>query len=307
MQNPNRSVGADLLNQQSKEQAAAIQKQKFIRLEDILTNEMNNYEINEEEVESLVESIRNVGLQQNLVVIPVANGKYKLTTGHKRFTALQRLYKENNDKWEFVNCTITNIKDVNLPVSDELKELYLITTTNAEGRNKASDLYTSYRNLQQIYTEAKKNGYKMPGRIRELLSNQLQVSTGQISKLEAIQKQGIKEVIEAIQNEQFANISVAYEVAQQPKEVQEKILESAKESQAPITSKDVKEITDKEKEEDNNTKVNVNVDALLKEILNDNFIFTDNNYQISSKEYNTILQSINRIGKELSKISKIIK
>lgn len=49
------------------------------------------------------------------------DGNYKLLTGHRRFTALKELSKED-DKFKFVPCSITDIDSVKLPVSEKARK-----------------------------------------------------------------------------------------------------------------------------------------------------------------------------------------
>ena len=137
-----------LLNSKSLELKQGLEIVK-IPIDKIIENENNNYSIND--IDELIESIKTVGLKQNLDVMKLPDGNYKLLTGHRRFTALKELSKED-DKFKFVPCSITDINSVKLPVSEKSKEEYLITTTNATQRNMTeSDKYNQY-NTCLLYT-----------------------------------------------------------------------------------------------------------------------------------------------------------
>lgn len=303
------NIGQGLLNTASQEQRKNVNKTHIIQLQDIIPNDMNNYKIEDEDVESLVESIRLVGLQQNLVVIPQDDGKYRLTTGHKRYAALKRLYEENPEKWEYVNVYYSDIENVNLPISNELKELYLITTTNSESRNKAADIYTSYLNLKKIYQAAQEAGYKIPGGMRKYLSERLNRSAAQIGKLDYIESHGTDELKKEILSETFDTIAVANSVAHMPEEEQREVIDEIKKREKsgekqPVTAKDVENIRkDKKKEEiieqESIDQYTQNVNKKMNQLC-------DMIPSMKEKNVRSVMKSLKKIENEIEKIEGML-
>ena len=56
-----------------------------------------------------------------------------------------------------------DVQSIDLPLSDELKELYVLTTTNAEQREKSDyDVMLKVQNLRRLYSELKAAGHPLP-------------------------------------------------------------------------------------------------------------------------------------------------
>ena len=80
-----------------------------------------------------------------------------------------QLRAEGNTQYDLVPCIVVDVQGIDLPLSDELKELYVLTTTNAEQREKTDyDLMLQVQNLSRIYTELKAAGYPLRGRQRDM-------------------------------------------------------------------------------------------------------------------------------------------
>ena len=75
-------LGNGMLNQFSQELKEGFTIE-YIPINKIDENENNNYST--EDIDELVDSIRTVGLKQNLDVMLLPNGRYRLLTGHRRF------------------------------------------------------------------------------------------------------------------------------------------------------------------------------------------------------------------------------
>lgn len=195
-------IGNGLLNEMSQNLKEGFEV-TLIPIDKIYENENNHYSI--EDIDELAESIKEVGLKQNLDVIKSSNGNYKLLSGHRRFKALQ-LLSASDDKYKMIPCTITELSSVHMPIDDSKKEKYLITITNSTQRNMTdSDLFNQYNDLIDIYKEAEKNGYKISGRRRSLIAKDMNISSAQVGKMDYIKKNATPELIEEIQKD---NISI---------------------------------------------------------------------------------------------------
>ena len=82
-----------------------------------------------------------------------------------------------------------DVQSIDLPLSDELKELYVLTTTNAEQREKSDyDVMLQVQNLRRIYSELKAAGHPLRGRQRDLIAETLGISATQVQRYSSIDK-----------------------------------------------------------------------------------------------------------------------
>lgn len=285
-------LGNGLLNNYSKELKETFEIVN-IPIDKIDENEKNNYSI--EDIDELVDSIRTVGLKQNLDVMKMPNGRYKLLTGHRRFKALQQLSSEN-EKYKMIPCTVTEIGSVTLPISEESKEKYLIHITNSTQRDMTeADKYNQYKDLVAIYTEAKNNGFTLSDKMRNLIANDMNVSAAQIGKMDYIRNNGTEDLEKRIlENE--VTIAEANIIAHKDKKEQatarpkkEKIIDSLQQDTYTLETDVINHLTKKYSQVTQSYNI-----AVKKEV------------QINKKDYAKILESQQKILKELEKIQKII-
>lgn len=209
----------DLLNDVSLEKKGSSQEVTWIARSLILKNERNGYVVGD--IDSLAADIKHGGLAQPLEVYPCKNGKYKLLTGERRLTALDKLI-ENGDWTTDIPCFVRELEEYKLNLSDASKEMYALIRTNRFNRNKTdADLLFETTELKKIVEEMRKNGEKelwfgeetesveLSGRTREIVGKALDISNGQIAKIETITKKGIQQVVEAIKAQRM-NIAAGY-------------------------------------------------------------------------------------------------
>ena len=55
---------------------------------------------------------------------------YDVLGGQRRYLAIGQLREAGNKKYDEVPCTVVNPQNIDLPVDDETKYLYVIATTN---------------------------------------------------------------------------------------------------------------------------------------------------------------------------------
>lgn len=217
-------LGGGLLNEKSKELATNDFKITYISIDDILENEKNDG-FSMDEIEDLKTSIEEVGLEQNLVVKDLGNGKYKLLSGHRRFRALKELVADGNDKFKNAPCVIKNLSKIELPLDEEMKELYAIATTNAEVRkNTPGDLKKLMEMLSSVYDKLKENGYKKLGKRRDFLADKLGVSSRTVGMLSYIDKNLNHEYKEDFESGNLP-LRTANELAHLPADEQKKFVD----------------------------------------------------------------------------------
>lgn len=252
-----------LLNNTSKSKM----KITMIPYEDIMRNEKNHYSI--EDIESLAASISDVGLREPLEVKPLDDGQYMLIGGERRYTAIGQLRAEGNTQYDLVPCIVVDVQGIDLPLSDELKELYVLTTTNAEQREKTDyDLMLQVQNLSRIYTELKAAGYPLRGRQRDMIADKLGISPTQVQRYSSINK-NLDEDLKEDFKEGKMPLTVASAAAALPKEKQAALKDLTSEKEE-ITQKDVDQVASvtsscspkETKKEVDQAEVTVNADFL---------------------------------------------
>ena len=253
----------NLLNNSSKSRM----KITMIPYEDIVRNEHNHYSI--EDIESLAASISDVGLREPLEVKALDDDRYMLIGGERRYTAIGQLRAEGSTRYDLVPCIVVDVQSIDLPLSDELKELYVLTTTNAEQREKTDyDLMLQVQNLNRIYNELRAVGYPLRGRQRDMIADKLGISPTQVQRYSSINKH-LDEDLKKDFKEGKMPLTVASAAAALPKEKQAALKDLTAEKEV-ITQKDVDQVASvtsscspqEIKKEVNQEKVTVNTDFL---------------------------------------------
>lgn len=222
-----------------KEQSFRIEK---IDINNIIPNIKNKYSI--QGIEELKFSILHNGLKQNLEVKDNGDGTYSLLSGERRYTALKELIEEGNDKFRLIPCLITDLErsssfldeNGNEILTTEDKEDLAIVTTNSENREFTdSDRAFQVSTLKRIYKKLSDSGVKLPGRISELIADQLDMSIGQVKNLQFIETHGSNELKQKLENNEIS-IGAATQVAHLSPAQQKEVL-----SNDTVTSSTVKE------------------------------------------------------------------
>lgn len=170
---------------------------RYIDIKDIKRNKKNFYEI--VNVDELAEDIKMNGLNHNLVVRKLDNGKYELISGERRYTALTQLVEQGNEIFALVPCKVIEANDID-------SEIILIQA-NAQTRELTEiEKLEQVKRLTELYKTKKKNGEKVPGKIREIIANDLKLSPTQVGRYERINKNLIPELKEILEN---GNLTIA--------------------------------------------------------------------------------------------------
>ena len=201
-----------------------------VPIEDIVRNEQNEYSI--EGIDSLAASIHDVGLRQPIEVKRLPDGTYQLIGGERRLTAMKKLLEEGDTRWQMVPCVVSNPPELDLPISDELKELYALTTTNAEQRSKTDhDKMLDIKAMRRIYTALKDAGYPLAEYQRSFIAANLNMSESQVQRLEYLDghlNDGFKQLMAA---EKLPS-TVATMISKLPEEDQAALLQRQREDPA---------------------------------------------------------------------------
>lgn len=226
-----------------KEQTFRIEK---LSIDSIIPNKKNEYSV--QGIEELKFSILHNGLKQNLEVKDNGNGTYSLISGERRYTALKSLFDEGNEQFRLVPCLITDIskgssfldKNGNEILTNDDKEMWSIITTNSEGRQYTdADRAFQVRELKKIYTKLANNGVKLPGKMSQLIADELQMSKAQVERIQYVETHGTDELKEKFNNNELS-IRAASDVAHLSPAQQKEVLKNTE-----ITSATIKAHTEK--------------------------------------------------------------
>ncbi|CEJ75460.1 ParB protein [[Clostridium] sordellii] len=159
-------------------------KIEYIDIDNIVRNEKNFYEI--VDIEDLAEDISINGLNHNLVVRPIKEGKYEIISGERRYTALKELVDKGDEKFKKVPCKISDLNDLD-------SEIVLIQS-NAQSRELSeTDKLKQVQRLTELYKLKKQKGETV-GRIREIISKDTGLSPTQVGRYTTINKNLIPEL-----------------------------------------------------------------------------------------------------------------
>lgn len=227
----------DLLNNSSKD-TTDIKRDKIIKfktisisIENLVPSKENFYSTNEEEIKELKDSIEVFGLQQNLVAKKIDDNNYEIIAGHRRYLALKSLYEEGKEEFQYVPCKIETTEE-------DIRSKLILLITNSTARVLTDwEKTRQAEKLKELLIEYKKQE-KLPGRVREIVADILNVATSKIARMESISKNLSNNLKEEFK-ENNINISTAYEASKLPEEQQEEIYDELKEK-GNITIQDVK-------------------------------------------------------------------
>ena len=198
----------------------------LLSLSDIIENEKNFYST--EGIEELAFSIMQAGLKQPLSVIPIENGKYKISAGHRRRKAFEYLAQNVDEKYSRdIPCIVDNERQgelEKLDIPQEDKELFVLITTNREARDKTDyDLMIEVEHLKRIYREMKQAGVKLTGRQRDLIADDLGVSARTIQRYTQISENLDPSIKETAFKEGKIPLTVAESISKLPQEQQKEL------------------------------------------------------------------------------------
>lgn len=183
-------------------------KIKVISVYDLIPSEDNFYSMNA--IEELKGKIELAGkILQNLVVLPLDDGKYKVVSGHRRRAASIALVEEGKVQYEFVPCMVEeNEADAEVQA---IREEIMLIAANSQREKTAWDKLEEVLRTRALMERAKKQS-KLPGGLRDLVAKALHTSPTQIGRYDAIARNLSSDFMEELKRERI-NISTAYELS----------------------------------------------------------------------------------------------
>ena len=216
----------DVLNKNSKaggdESPKARFRTKDISIYKMYRNQMNFYEL--EAIEELAGEILMYGLKQNLEVAyePSSDGEYRIIAGERRWLALKMLVEQGHKDFEIATCKLTAPQD-----ADE--EQVEIIIANAYRVKSLKDIIEEEQRLKSCLERMRAQGKKIKGydlqsgRLRDVISAILNMSTTKIAQIESIQNRLLPELRRMMEKGEIT-FSAAYELSGMSKEEQEQAI-----------------------------------------------------------------------------------
>lgn len=176
-----------------------------IPLSDIGVNAKNFFEVSD--VQDLMESIQVHGVLQPLVVVEHGQG-YRLLAGHRRLKALQQLHEADkmDKRWTTAPCVVLP------PMSDAMEQMVLIQTNTTARQLSYVEKMESAVRLKKILVKLKDEGVKLPGKLRDIQAEQLEISRTELARMEVIRKNLIPPLMDMLKANKI-NAAASYELA----------------------------------------------------------------------------------------------
>lgn len=194
--------------------------------------------------EDLADSIELNGLLEPLCVFRrgQGTGSYVIFSGHRRYKALRRLYEKSGfEKWTEVPCIVfPDPHDAN-------RETVMLIHANSTGRVLSNwEKAQQARRLKEALVAMREGGAELPGRIRDLVAEEMQMSASKLARLEAIGNNlKFPGFADAWRDGKLGE-SVAYEISKLPMDKQMDVWDgmvSAGKSEQTLSIKDVEQFS----------------------------------------------------------------
>lgn len=197
-----------------------------ISVYDLVPSEDNFYSIRE--IEELKAAIEIAGkVLQNLVVVPLDGGKYKVIAGHRRRLASISLVEEGKPQYEFVPCDVEPNEEA--AEDQEVRDGLMLIVTNSQREKTAWDKIEEVRYLREVLEKARTKprfvallqqivaqtfgGAEVQADgTRDFIAKVLHTSTTQIGRYDAIIRNLCPD-FKAELKEDRINVSTAYELS----------------------------------------------------------------------------------------------
>lgn len=208
-----------------------------IPLHEIDQNEKNFFEV--EDVQDLKEAIQVHGVLQPLVVVE-AGEHFRLLAGHRRLKALQQLHDadKKDPRWRVAPCVVLP------PMSEAMEQMVLIQTNTTARQLSYVEKMESAVRLKKILVKLKDEGVKLPGKLRDIQAEQLEISRTELARMEVIQKNLIPPFMDKLKRNTI-NAAAAYELARLDAGEQSMLLERYAEKGIPPNAADVQAYREK--------------------------------------------------------------
>ena len=188
----------------------------MIPITELRPNGANFYDTSN--IDDLADSIELNGLLEPLCVFRrgQGTGSYVIFSGHRRFRAIRTLYERSGFTcWQEVPCIV--YPDPN----DQNREMVMLIHANSTGRILSNwEKAEQALRLKKALVAMRENGAELPGRIRDLVAEEMNISASKVARLEAIGSRLTEVRFAKAWRENRLNESVAYELSKLPEKRQ---------------------------------------------------------------------------------------
>ncbi|KKH62440.1 hypothetical protein DU75_03500, partial [Methanosarcina mazei] len=129
-----------------------------------------------EDIEKLAEDIEENGLYHNLLVRPIEGGKYEIISGERRYRAHKLLNRKT------VPC---NVRE-ELKNNDIDMEIQLHKANHETRELSEMERARSVQRLEELYKLKRKMGFKIEGKIRDVIGQDMKLSGAQVQRLKKL-------------------------------------------------------------------------------------------------------------------------
>ena len=172
-------------------------------------------------IEELAEDIREDGLENNLLVREIEDEQYEveLIGGERRYSAILYNIEQGDMTYEYIPCKKVRLSDLDA-------RRRLILNNHENDPLTAAEKLEAVDELREIYRAKKAAGEKVPGRIQELIANEMGIKKSQVANYEKVLNHASEEVREKIRDESIS-IDAAAALVDLDEEEQNEFLETA--------------------------------------------------------------------------------
>ena len=164
-------------------------------------------------LDELAGSIELLGLQQPLLLRPGQDGRYTVTSGHRRRAAILMIRDGGSDQFaDGVPCIVDRSE-----ASAALQKLKLLMANKDTRKMSSADENKQAEELENVLRELEDAGYTFPGRLRDWVSKLSGMSRSKLARLKVIREKLDPEIKKEYYNTGKLNESTAYELAQLPR------------------------------------------------------------------------------------------
>lgn len=194
---------------------------QYIPIERLKANPRNFYPApNALALTELCESIASNGLLEPLTVTPDADGGYRIISGHSRWRAIN-LPPVRESRPELVSA----IPCVVLPPMSEAQEVSAVIEANRQRVKNGSLIAEEGEKLTQAYIARQRAGEELPGRIRDRVAKQLEISASKLAMAQATRRNLKLPGFQAQWKDGKIGDTVAYEISKLSHENQYRLLD----------------------------------------------------------------------------------
>ena len=180
----------------------------MIPIDELRPNGGNFYDTSN--IDDLADSIELNGLLEPLCVFRRAQGtgSYVIFSGHRRYLALRSLYEKDRARWAEVPCIVCP------DPHDANREMVMLIHANSTGRILSNwEKAEQALRLKKALVAMRESGAELPGRIRDLVAEEMQMSASKLARLDAIQKNLTHRKLKNAWKRGEIGESVAYELS----------------------------------------------------------------------------------------------